>query len=162
MRIAAIKTCDINNGPGLRVTLWVQGCMFRCKGCHNKETWDLNGGKNFTHRDIMKMEEEILKGQNLSILGGEPLLNMEYIDKLTHVLNYFKCIKPDLNVWLWTGHQFEDVKDYKIMEYIDVIVDGRFNEGLKDEHLYHGSSNQRVIDVQKSLKENMVILYNEK
>jgi len=161
MRFAAIKTCDINNGPGVRVSLWTQGCQFRCEGCHNPETHDFNGGKVFEFDDLTLILKEIIKGQNFSILGGEPLVSQN-LSMLECIVKHVKLNKPDTNIWLWTGNKFEDIRNLELIRMIDVIVDGRFDEDKYDENLkYRGSSNQRVIDVKKSLNMDTICLYDE-
>ena len=171
MNYADIKIADVANGLGVRVSLFVSGCNHHCKGCFNEEAWDFNYGKEFTNDTI----DEIIKDLNnpyiagLSLLGGEPL---EY-ENQKGILSLVKKVKqtyPEKNIWCYTGFTFdkdvidgmckkwEDTKE--LLSYIDVIVDGKFEEDKKDLSLrFRGSSNQRIIDVQKSLKENKVILY---
>ena len=171
MNYADIKIADVANGLGVRVSLFVSGCNHHCKGCFNEEAWDFNYGKEFTNDTI----DEIIKDLNnpyiagLSLLGGEPL---EY-ENQKGILPLVKKVKqtyPEKNIWCYTGFTFdkdvidgmckkwEDTKE--LLSYIDVIVDGKFEEDKKDLSLrFRGSSNQRIIDVQKSLKENKVILY---
>lgn len=166
MRISGIKTCDISNGPGLRVSLWVQGCPFRCEGCHNKETWPMEGGREFESKDYNYLMQELSKGQNLSILGGEPML---YPQELTELLEESKSKFKELNVWLWTGYTWDKIKDYSIMKHLDVIVTEKFDKSdlanyelsLNRNDLYRGSRNQLVIDVQKSLQAGKIVEYHE-
>lgn len=163
MRYSFIDDYDLNNNEKVSVTLWVQGCKFHCKSCHNKHTWDLKGGKEFTSREFNYILDSLDRyfPKDLSILGGEPLLD-EHIDDLTEVCKNIKRIKPDTKIWLWTGNLYEDVRKEDIMKYLDVIIDGLFIEDLKDSTLkFRGSSNQRVIDVKESLKQNKLILYCE-
>ncbi len=171
MNYADIKIADVANGLGVRVSLFVSGCNHHCKGCFNEEAWDFNYGKEFTNDTI----DEIIKDLNnpyiagLSLLGGEPL---EYENQkgILPLVKKVKQIYPEKNIWCYTGFTFdkdvidgmckkwEDTKE--LLSYIDVIVDGKFEEDKKDLSLrFRGSSNQRIIDVQKSLKENKVILY---
>lgn len=164
MKYAKIRKMDISNGEGVRVSLFVQGCSFHCKNCFNQETWDFNGGKEFTTAEIQKIIELADKDYiaGLSILGGEPLHNNN-VDEVFHIVATFKEKFPNKNIWLWTGFKFEDaIKDSKrkfILRNIDVLVDGQFEEDKKDLTLkWRGSSNQRVIDCKKSLAENKVIL----
>ena len=165
MNYSKLKLNDIANGPGLRTTLFVSGCTHRCKGCFQPETWNFDKGLLFTFNLINVIIEssrsKYIKG--LSLLGGDPLDNVEGILPLVKA---FKKELPNKTIWLWTGYKFEDIiKDpakYKVLEYIDVIIDGRFEEDLKDITLkYCGSSNQKVIDVKKSLLKNEVVLYSE-
>ncbi|MCI7633916.1 MAG: anaerobic ribonucleoside-triphosphate reductase activating protein [Mollicutes bacterium] len=164
MKYAKIRKMDISNGEGVRVSLFVQGCSFHCKNCFNQETWDFNGGKEFTTAEIQKIIELADKDYiaGLSILGGEPLHNNN-VDEVFHIVATFKEKFPNKDIWLWTGFKFEDaIKDSKrklILCNIDVLIDGQFEEDKKDITLkWRGSSNQRVIDCKKSLAENKVIL----
>lgn len=164
MKYAKIRKMDISNGEGVRVSLFVQGCSFHCKNCFNQETWDFNGGKEFTTAEIQKIIELADKDYiaGLSILGGEPLHNNN-VDEVFHIVATFKEKFPNKDIWLWTGFKFEDaIKDSKrkfILRNIDVLIDGQFEEDKKDLTLkWRGSSNQRVIDCKKSLAENKIIL----
>ena len=164
MKYANIRKMDISNGEGVRVSLFVQGCSFHCKNCFNQETWDFNGGKEFTTVEIQKIIELADKDYiaGLSVLGGEPLHNNN-VDEVFHIVATFKEKFPNKDIWLWTGFKFEDaIKDSKrkfILRNIDVLVDGQFEEDKKDLTLkWRGSSNQRVIDCKKSLAENKIIL----
>ena len=161
MRYNKIRKMDIADGPGVRVSIFMQGCSFNCKNCFNPETHDFTGGKEFTQNTI----DTVLKLCNndniegLSILGGEPM-QPKNIDGTKELAKAFKEKYPEKNVWVWSGFQFDkDLKDKDALKYIDVLVDGQFVEELHDPTLkWRGSSNQRVIDVQKSLKENKIIL----
>ena len=162
MRYNKIRKMDISNGPGVRVSIFMQGCTFNCKNCFNPETHDFCGGKEFTDETIDRVlelcEKEHIVG--LSILGGEPMhpLNIEGTTKLAKA---FKDKFPNKTIWSWTGFLFDrDLKDKEILNYIDVLVDGQYKDELHDFRLkYRGSSNQRVIDVKKSLEKNEVILF---
>ncbi len=163
MRYAKIRKMDISNGPGIRVSVFVQGCTFNCKNCFNPETHDFNGGKEFTGEKL----EEVLNLCNrdevvgLSLLGGEPL-HPNNIEGTTLIAKSFKEKYPHKTLWVWTGFLFDDVKDKEIMQYVDVLVDGRYVDDLHDFTLkWRGSSNQRVIDVQKSLKQNKIVLHKD-
>lgn len=162
MRYNIIRKTDVVNGPGIRVSIFMQGCAFHCKGCFNETTWDFNDGEVFDDEVIDKVltlcEKDHIKG--LSILGGEPLhpLNIEGTTKLARV---FKERYPKKDLWLWTGFLFEDIKDKEVLKYIDVLVDGQFKEELHDFRLkWRGSSNQRVVNVASSLKKKSVVLYS--
>lgn len=164
MKYAKIRKMDISNGEGVRVSLFVQGCSFHCKNCFNQETWDFNGGKEFTTAEIQKIIELANKDYiaGLSVLGGEPL-HPKNIEDVSMLCEYFKYKYPYKTIWLWTGFRYEDIlereNNYNIFNYIDVLVDGQFEEDKKDLTLkWRGSSNQRVIDCKKSLAENKVIL----
>lgn len=160
MRYAQIRSTDIQNGPGFRTSIFVQGCHFHCKNCFNESTWDFNGGNEFSETELNKLleisDKDYISG--LSILGGEPLAP-ENIDEVINIAKTFKEKFKDKTIWLWTGYLYESVINKDIFNYIDVLVDGQFKDELKDFRLmYRGSSNQRVIDVKKSLKENKIIL----
>ena len=170
MNYADIKRVDVANGTGVRVSLFVSGCNHHCKECFNPEAWDFNYGKKFDQT----AENEIMQHLNhpyitgLTLLGGEPL---EYKNQL-ELLPLIKKVKqkyPEKNIWCYTGFTFENdvlekmCKNWEetkeLMSYIDVLVDGKFMIDLKDVSLkFRGSSNQRIIDVKKSLKENKTIL----
>ena len=161
MRYNKIRKMDISNGPGVRVSIFMQGCTFNCKNCFNPETHDFKGGKELDDKSINKLidlsNHEYISG--LSILGGEPL-HPKNIDGTTKLAKIYKETYPDKNIWVWTGYKFDDevLKDKEIFKYIDVLVDGQFEEELYSPILkWKGSSNQRVIDVKKSLKQNKII-----
>lgn len=164
MRYNKIRKMDISNGPGVRVSIFMQGCVFNCKNCFNPETHDFNGGKEFTEDTISKVLELCSKDYivGLSILGGEPMhpKNREGTFKLAKA---FKEKYPEKNIWVWSGFLFDqDLSDLEGLKYIDVLVDGRYQDELHNPTLkYRGSENQRVIDVQKSLKSKKVILYGQ-
>ena len=165
MRYNKIRKMDISNGPGVRVSIFMQGCAFHCKNCFNPETWDFKLGEEFTDKTIDKVLELADKDYivGLSILGGEPMhpVNIEGTTKLAKT---FKEKYPNKTIWCWTGFLFDkDLKDKEVIKYIDVLIDGQYKDELHDFRLkWCGSSNQRVIDVQKSLKRNKVILLDDK
>ena len=143
---------DIQNGPGMRISLFVQGCHFHCRNCFNSETWDFEGGKEFTPKelDILIELESYSYIRGLSVLGGEPLAP-ENIEEVIHICRTVKDKYPDKTIWLWTGYLYENVINKEIFDYIDVLVDGQFKDELKDFKLmYRGSANQRVIDIRKT------------
>lgn len=164
MRYNKIRKMDISNGPGVRISIFMQGCVFNCKNCFNPETHDFNGGKEFTDDTIERIlelcDQEYIAG--LSILGGEPM-HPKNIEGTTKLAKAFKEKFPNKTIWSWSGFLFDrDLKDKEVMKYIDVLVDGQYKDELHDFRLeWRGSSNQRVIDVQKSLKNNEVVLYSE-
>ena len=158
MRYNVIRKMDISNGPGVRVSIFMQGCEFHCKNCFNPETWDFNGGKEFTNETIDKVLDLCGKDYvvGLSILGGEPM-HPNNIEATKRLAKAFKEKYPNKNIWAWSGFRFEDLKDKEALEYIDVLVDGQYEDELHDPTLkWRGSSNQRVIDVKKSLKNGKV------
>ena len=161
MKYNKIRKMDISNGPGVRVSIFMQGCAFHCENCFNKETWDFNGGTDFTEETIKKVldlcDKDYIVG--LSILGGEPM-HPNNIDGTTSLAKAFKEKFPNKNLWVWSGYLFDkDLKDKEVLKYIDVLVDGQFINNLHNPTLkWKGSSNQRVIDVQKSLKNNVICI----
>ena len=163
MNYGAIKNLDIANGPGIRVSLFVSGCRNQCKGCFNEETWDFNYGQKFTNETWLEIKE-MLDNPNvagLSILGGDPFEPENYATVET-ICEMTRIYYPDKTIWVWTGYRFEDLAHLSIMKNIDVLVDGRFVERLKDLRLaFRGSSNQRVIDVQMSQRAGMTVLWRE-
>ncbi|MBQ8234410.1 MAG: anaerobic ribonucleoside-triphosphate reductase activating protein [Bacilli bacterium] len=163
MHYNKIRKMDISNGPGIRVSIFMQGCTFNCKNCFNKETHDFNAGLEFDDNVIEKIldlsKSEHIKG--LSILGGEPL-HKKNILGTTKLAKEFRSKYPNKTIWVWTGNLYDDIKDYEIFNYIDVLVDGRYVDELHDFTLdYRGSSNQRVIDVLKSRESNDIVLYSK-
>ena len=164
MRYNKIRKMDISNGEGVRVSIFIQGCTFNCKKCFNPETHDFNGGKEFTEATIDKILELCSQDYivGLSILGGEPL-HPKNIDGSTKLAKVFKEKYPNKTLWVWSGFLFDEhLKDKEILNYIDVLVDGTYKDELRDPRLkWCGSSNQRVIDVQNSLKEKKIILFEK-
>lgn len=168
MRYNKIRKMDISNGEGVRVSLFTQGCHFHCKDCFNPETWNFEGGKEFTPETLQRLiqlcENDNIQG--LSILGGEPLCDENFKD-VKDIACVFKINAKTKNkdIWLWTGYEFEDIFNdpikNKILLYIDYIVCGQFKTEQKNLKLkWAGSSNQRLIDVKKSLEENKTITIN--
>lgn len=149
MNYMDIKTSDINNGEGLRVSLWVSGCEHKCKGCHNPHTWNRNNGKPFTEDTYRQLVNALTTGikRGLTIIGGEPLTDYNYPEVL-ELVKKLKVDIPDLNIWTYTGYYYDELIEQDktdIFDYIDVLVDGRFEEELKDPDLkWRGSSNQRI------------------
>ena len=161
MRYNLIRKMDISNGPGVRVSVFMQGCSFHCKNCFNPETWDFEGGKEFTNDTVNEVlnlaGQDHIKG--LSILGGEPM-HPNNIEATTKLAKAFKEKYPNKSVWVWSGFKFdEDLKGKEALNYIDVLVDGTYDDEKHNPKLkWRGSSNQRVIDVQKSLKDGKTTL----
>lgn len=161
MKFINILDCDIIDGEGVRVTLFVSGCSHKCKGCHNPESWNSDFGKEY-NQDVENQLINLLNKpyiDGITLSGGDPL----YIDNRETILNLCKRIKkelPNKSIWLYTGFDFEDIETLELLNYVDVLIDGKFKLDLLDTTLaFKGSSNQRVIDVKKSLKENKVVLY---
>lgn len=166
MRYNKIRKMDISNGEGVRVSIFVQGCHFHCKGCFNPETWSFEAGKEFTSQTLKKLLDLCLKDtvKGLSILGGEPLNEENFIGVLEIVKEFRNKEKlKNKDIWLWTGYEIEDIlsseKKKEILKYLDYVVCGQFIEKEKNLKLkWAGSNNQRWIDVKSTLKENKVIL----
>lgn len=157
-----IKKMDVANGPGIRVSIFVSGCTHHCKGCFNPETWDFDAGNLFTEETIKEIldacEPSYISG--LTLLGGDPF-EPQNQEGLLPLLKAFKEKFPDKTIWAFTGYLFEDIIDTskEFLSYIDVLIDGPFVESLKDLRLkFKGSSNQRTIDVKKSLYSQKTIL----
>lgn len=161
MNYGNIKDCDIANGPGVRVSLFVSGCRHHCKGCFNAETWDFHYGQPYTK----ETQEEIIRllepsyVQGFTLLGGEPF-EPENQRELVHLLRRIHETYPEKNIWCYSGYLYdvdlvEGGKVYtevteEMLSYIDVLVDGEFVEELKDLTLrFRGSSNQRIVELHK-------------
>lgn len=158
MRFNKIRRTDISNGPGIRVSIFMQGCTFNCKGCFNPETHDFNGGHEFNDKVINKIitlaSPNHIKG--LSILGGEPM-HPKNIDGTLKLVKEFKNKYPKKDVWVWTGFNYEDLSLKHDLSDIDVLIDGQYKMELYNPTLkYRGSSNQRVIDIKKTIKNKKV------
>ena len=173
MNYAMIKNCDIANGPGVRVSLFVSGCTHRCKGCFNEIAWDFNYGQQFTQETIESILEMLapphIKG--LTVLGGEPFEPANQAPVL-ELLRQIRERYPEKTIWAFSGYLFDkDILSGRLglwdvtREYIgclDVLVDGPFVEEKKDLSLrFRGSSNQRIIDVPASLKAGEVVLWED-
>ena len=180
MRYASIRSMDISNGAGLGIALFVQGCHFHCINCFNKETWDFNGGKEW----IKEIEDDFINLlaanryiDRVSILGGEPLCN-ENIPTIFKLIKTIKLHFPKKQIWCYTGYTWEqifnecksDASQYRMYDtfrqdtvrMIDILVDGQYVDKLRDLSLaFRGSSNQRVIDVQKSLYANSIVVWKQ-
>ena len=174
MNYANIKTHDIANGPGVRVSLYVSGCTHHCKGCFNPETWDHEYGDVFDERVadriIKALEPEYIRG--FSLLGGEPF-DPKNSPEMAKFLKRVKETYPEKDIWCYTGYDFEkDLLTYKVgqmeevcdmLACIDVLVDGRFIEKYKIIDLrFRGSTNQRIIDVKKSLETDELVEWSDK
>ena len=170
MNFASIKNCDVANGIGVRISLFVSGCTHHCKNCFNSEAWDFNYGEKFTAKQ-QEYIVELLKPDyiaGLSLLGGEPMEPQNVKGLLPFIRDIIK-IYPQKTIWCYSGYTFEQLIDRndadtnELLSYIDVLVDGKFVEELKDISLrFRGSSNQRIIDVKKTLAhDNKIILWEE-
>lgn len=188
MKIAQLRSSDISNGIGIGISIWTQGCPYRCKGCHNISTWSFNDGTDFSQQN----KEDFLSLLNntyitrVSILGGEPLLPQNVAD-LALLIHDIKKKREDVKIWLWTGTTFEALYDlalkYKqsndtilnslnwtnnsindliyILNNIDYMIDGRFIQEQKDLTLkFKGSKNQRLLDMRASLNAGHAVIIN--
>lgn len=199
IRYAQIRSLDLSNGEGVGVALFVQGCHFHCENCFNPETWDFDGGKEWTEEVKNKFLELANKSyiKRISILGGEPLAK-ENLNDVLDLVNEFRLSSPHKAIWLYTGYTIstckylddiiftfhpsyyhpnplngeyikvgdkayfikQDRKQVEIVKNIDVLIDGQYIESQRDISLpYRGSSNQRLIDIQKSLQKGEIVLW---
>lgn len=163
MRYHDITKDDMRNGDGLRVVLWVAGCSHYCKECQNPITWDPNGGLYFDEEAKAEVFSVLGKSyiSGITFSGGDPLhpANIRTVENLAREI---KENFPRKTIWLYTGSEWEAIRRYSIMKYLDVIIDGEYEcENRNTQLRWRGSANQRVIDVQRSLAENKVILYCE-
>lgn len=166
MYYSQIRKLDVSNGCGIRTTLFVSGCTLNCEGCFNKDAQSFTNGELWTK----EVENEFIEYTNNSHVVGVNLLGGEVFQQdLDIILNLVKRIKDETKkpIWVWSGYLFDDIikdsKKYEILQYIDVLVDGRFILAQRDLSLkYRGSSNQRIIDVKESLKQDKVVLYQTK
>ncbi len=149
MRIFDITSCDVNNGDGFRVTLWVAGCTHHCKGCQNPETWDFQGGQPFRPEAHEYLFSELAKPyiQGITFSGGDPLCSP---DEVAALAKEIKEKLPKKDIWVYTGYTIEqieaDPKLRQILPYADVIVDGEYVQALRDVTLaFRGSRNQRIL-----------------
>lgn len=155
------------NGDGLRVTCWVSGCNMGCFNCYNPQTWDFNSGIPFTDDSMQEILYDLSKPyiKGLTLSGGHPL-DPHNAPKVLEIVKRVKMVFPNKDIWIYSGYVWEDIiKDEtlkEILKYTDVLVDGAYVDELRDISLpFKGSSNQRIIDVQKSLVENKVILWEK-
>ena len=177
MRYAQIRELDISNGEGVGVALFVQGCHFHCYNCFNPDTWDFNGGKEWTQEVEDKLIELANKPyiKRLSILGGEPLAD-ENLDGVLHLVNRFRLSLPNKSIWLYSGYDYQKVmrqlpnlatkenynmyKRQQIIKQCTVMVDGRYIDSQRNpSKKWAGSDNQRVLDIQQSLQKGEIVLW---
>ena len=163
MRYAQLRRYDISNGPNIRATLFASGCTHNCKGCFNKDYQDFNYGKEWTSitETLFLCYAKDPKVKGINILGGEPL--QQTMDN--SLADLLAKIKENTNkpIWLWTGYKLEDVinntKVMNILQYVDVLIDGKFEEDKKDLNLmYRGSANQRIINLTKTFEKGEIVL----
>lgn len=169
MYYSDIKYPDVANGLGVRVSLFVSGCRRHCPECFNKEAQDFKYGKPFTDKEITFIESKLQLPQvrGLSLLGGEPM-EIENVTELLPLCEYLKSTYTNKDIWCYTGYTIEELLNRnnivtkKLLDYIDILVDGDFQKDKKDLSLkFRGSSNQRIIDIQKTLKSNEIVLVED-
>lgn len=170
MNYATVKNCDIANGPGVRVSLFVSGCTHRCPGCFNEVAWDFRYGQPFTQQTVDMIIDMLRPGyiRGLTLLGGEPF-EPQNQTALVELLRQVKAELPEKSIWAFSGYLFDrdmlsgrlgDLSEY--LSYLDVLVDGPFIEAKKNLSLrFRGSENQRLIDVPASLAEGKVVLWQD-
>ena len=181
MRFASMRNLDISNGEGVGVSLFVQGCDRHCFNCFNSETWDFNGGKEWTEKTKNKFMELIDRPyiNRISVLGGEPLAEQN-LDEVLSLIKEIRISFPEKSIWLYTGYNFDllnsKYNEYKytpfaanadewltrweIISNVNVLVDGEYIDEQKDLSLkFRGSKNQNCIDVKQSLAQNKMVLY---
>lgn len=177
MRYSSMRNLDISNGEGVGVSLFVQGCPFHCFGCFNSDTWDFNGGKEWTEKTKDKFIKLINRPyiKRISFLGGECLAEQN-LDEILSLIKQIRISFPDKTIWLYTGYSYSEIfrgqssclsqeglnnfKRREIIKLCDVVVDGEYIDEQKDLSLkWRGSKNQHVIDVKQSLAQNKMVLY---
>lgn len=181
MRYSSMRNLDISNGEGVGVSLFVQGCPFHCKNCFNSDTWDFNGGKEWTEKTKNKFMELIDRPyiKRVSFLGGECLADQN-LDEVLKLVKQIRNSFHEKTIWLYTGYNFDDIKNeyniykwtpfstdadewltrWEIISNVDILIDGEYIDEQRDITLaYRGSKNQRVIDVKQSLEQGKVVLY---
>ena len=149
------------NGDGLRVVLWVAGCSHGCRGCQNPVTWDPDGGIPFDQAARQEIFEQLEKSyvDGITFSGGDPL-HERNVEEVTRLAGEIREKYPEKTIWLYTGYQWEEIRDWEIIRYLDVLVDGKFDLASRDTSLkLKGSPTQRVIDVQKSRSLGQVVLH---
>ena len=167
MNYEKVDKCSVSNGAGVRTVLWVSGCDVHCHNCHNPQTWDFDSGIPFTEETMQEILYDLSKPyiKGLTLSGGHPL-DPHNAPKVLEIVKRVKMVFPNKDIWIYSGYVWEDIiKDEtlrEILKYTDVLVDGAYVDELRDISLpFKGSSNQRIIDVQKSLSENKIILWVE-
>lgn len=160
--VRVIKIIDDTtvDGIGFRTSIYFAGCEHHCEGCHNSSSWDINAGEEWTILEILERIKNI-KYNNVTFTGGDPLYQYEKIIDLVHLIRK----ETEKTIWLYTGFTYEEILRWKnienLLKNIECIVDGKFEIDRKGYYKFRGSKNQRIIDVQKSLKENKIILWED-
>ena len=167
MNYQKIEKYSVENGSGIRVVLWISGCGIHCRNCQNPQTWDFNSGIPFTNDTTQEilydLSKPYIKGCTLS--GGHPL-DPHNAPEVLKIVKRVKMVFPNKDIWIYSGYTWEDIIQNdtlkEILKYTDVLVDGAYIDELRDISLaFRGSSNQRIIDVQKTLDSNEVVLWQE-
>jgi len=166
IRLAAdLQTDSIVDGPGLRTVIWTQGCSHHCKGCQNPQTWDFKGVALVPLEMVYEVIDELEYQEGITFSGGDPMFQPEACTKIAKY-----CKDKGYNIWVYTGYTYEELMKLskekpiykKFLSYIDVLVDGKFVLKERDlNQLFRGSRNQRLIDVQETLKSNNIVLFDE-
>ena len=162
MNYAQMRSMDVANGEGIGTALFVSGCPFHCEGCFNPETWDYGYGKEFTQKTLNSLIEATDKSyiSRVSILGGEPLAPAN-LGTVSLIIESLKKRFPEKRIWVYSGYTYESLNENQLraISKADILVDGQFTKEKKDLNLkFRGSSNQRIIDIQKTIKESKLIL----
>ena len=154
MNYIKITKCDVTNGPGVGIVLWVSGCTCLCKGCYNQETWDFEAGQPYTdetEKTILDLFDNPYYTR-LTLSGGHPF-EPQNIETCKQLCRKLKEKRPDVKIWAYSGWYWDKIKDLTMMNYLDIVVDGPFSLDLFDENLsWRGSSNQSIIDVKSGQK----------
>jgi anaerobic ribonucleoside-triphosphate reductase activating protein len=145
MKIHNILNHSVVNGDGIRIVIFFQGCPHRCYNCHNPSTWDISNGTEYTPKDLFNKIDKLIKNDKfidgLSLSGGEPLIQKD----LYKFLQIFKSYYPEKTIWMWTGYTFNKMPNFETLNYIDVVIDGKYKESLKDtKKFWRGSNNQNM------------------
>lgn len=159
IRYAGLEKQSVSDGPGIRLTVFLQGCLHHCPGCHNPQLQDIEGGTEMEEKEMSELllSNLTLLHSGITFSGGDPLMQAESLYK---VLDYLKAVRPELNIWVYTGYLYEEVKSLALMEFIDVLVDGPYLEVKRDLSLaFRGSDNQRIIDIKQSRIKNEPVIW---
>lgn len=149
-----IYNCDLSNGEGVRVTLFLSGCDHGCKGCYNTSTWDPDSGLKLDEETIKKLLADCATHTGLSLSGGDPL-HISNRSTVLRIVREFKQLYPTKNIWMWTGYKFDDIKNEptidEILKYVDVVIDGKYEQGnpARQDQPWRGSANQNLIHIAK-------------
>lgn len=160
MRYSGIIKDDVNNGEGIGLTFFTQGCPHHCKGCQNPETWNPTGGFEYNETILNKIVEYFKAktyATRLTLSGGDPICSPDIVLPLCKAV---KQVRPDVTIWLYTGYIYEEIQDNPILQYVDVLIDGPFILEKRDITLpFRGSDNQRIINVPLSKEKGVTTLY---